>query len=87
MVRVYEVGGDPKGKTWATGLRNCVGMTLQPATGDIWCTVNERDQLGDDLVPDYATTVKQGASYGWPWYYMGRNEDPRLKDQLPYLAG
>jgi len=87
MVRVYEVGGDTKGKTWATGLRNCVGMTLQPATGDVWCTVNERDNLGDDLVPDYATAVKQGAWYGWPWYYMGRNEDPRLKDHRPDLAG
>jgi glucose/arabinose dehydrogenase/cytochrome c2 len=87
MVRVYEVGGDTKGKTWATGLRNCVGMTLQPATGDIWCTVNERDMLGDDLVPDYATSVKQGAFYGWPWYYMGKYEDPRLKDHRPDLAG
>jgi glucose/arabinose dehydrogenase/cytochrome c2 len=87
QVRVYEVGGDPKGKTWATGLRNCVGMTLQQATGAIWCTVNERDNLGDDLVPDYATRVKQGVSYGWPWYYMGKNEDPRLKDHRPDLAG
>jgi glucose/arabinose dehydrogenase/cytochrome c2 len=87
MVRVFDVGGDPKGKTWATGLRNCVGMALQPATGDVWCTVNERDNLGDDLVPDYATSVKQGAYYGWPWYYMGKNEDPRLKDHRPDLAG
>jgi glucose/arabinose dehydrogenase/cytochrome c2 len=87
MVRVFDVGGDTRGKTWATGLRNCVGMALQPATGDIWCTVNERDNLGDDLVPDYATSVKQGAYYGWPWYYMGKNEDPRLKDHRPDLAG
>ena len=87
MVRMFEVGGDVNGKTWASGLRNCVGMTLQPATGDVWCTVNERDNLGDDLVPDYATSVKQGAWYGWPWYYMGKNEDPRLKDHRPDLAG
>ena len=87
MVRVFEVGGDPAGKTWATGLRNCVGMALQPATGDLWCTVNERDALGDNLVPDYATRVKQGAWYGWPWYYMGSNEDPRLKGLRPDLAG
>jgi hypothetical protein len=87
MVRVFEVGGDPEGRTWATGIRNCVGMTLQPATGDIWCAVNERDALGDDLVPDYATSVKEGAWYGWPWYYMGNHEDPRLKDHRPDLAG
>jgi glucose/arabinose dehydrogenase/cytochrome c2 len=87
MVRVYEVGGDERGKTWATGIRNCVGMTLQPATGDIWCATNERDMLGDNLVPDYATSVKQGAFYGWPWYYMGGNEDPRLADHRPDLAG
>ncbi len=87
MVRVFEVGGDPKGRTWASGIRNCVGMTLQPATGQIWCAVNERDMLGDDLVPDYATSVKEGASYGWPWYYMGNHEDPRLKDHRPDLTG
>lgn len=87
MVRVYNTNGDTKGKTWATGLRNCVGMALQPVTNDIWCTVNERDMLGDDLVPDYATRVKEGASYGWPWYYMGTYEEPRLKDHRPDLKG
>jgi glucose/arabinose dehydrogenase len=86
-VRVFDVGGDARGKTWATGIRNCVGMTLQPATGAIWCATNERDMLGDNLVPDYATSVKQGAYYGWPWYYMGNNEDPRLKGHRPDLAG
>lgn len=88
MVRVYDVRGkDTVGKTFATGLRNCVGMTIQPATGDIWCTVNERDQLGDDLVPDYATSVKEGRFYGWPWYYMGNYEEPRMKGDRPDLAG
>jgi glucose/arabinose dehydrogenase len=86
-VRVFEVGGDTKGRNFATGIRNCVGMTVQPATGDLWCTTNERDMLGDDLVPDYATRVKSGAFYGWPWYYMGKNEDPRLKGLRPDLAG
>jgi glucose/arabinose dehydrogenase/cytochrome c2 len=86
-VRVFEVGGDPKGKTFATGLRNCVGMTVQPANGALWCAVNERDMLGDDLVPDYATRVKEGAFYGWPWYYMGKYEEPRLKGDRPDLAG
>jgi glucose/arabinose dehydrogenase len=88
MARVYDVRSkDTKGKTFATGLRNCVGMTMQPATGDIWCAVNERDMLGDDLVPDYLTRVKEGAFYGWPWYYMGNYEEPRLKGDRPDLAG
>ena len=88
MVRVYDVRrNDTVGKTFATGLRNCVGMTMQPATGDIWCAVNERDMLGDDLVPDYVTRVKEGAFYGWPWYYMGNYEEPRMKGDRPDLAG
>lgn len=84
-VLVYEVGSDKPGRTFATGLRNCVGLTLQPATGDLWCTVNERDMLGDDLVPDYSTRVREGGFYGWPWYYLGTYEDPRLKGQRPDL--
>lgn len=86
-VRVFDVGGDTRGRTWATGIRNCVGMTMQPATGAIWCATNERDNLGDNLVPDYAISVKQGGYYGWPWYYMGKYEDPRLKGDRPDLAG
>ncbi len=87
-VRAY----DPDGKNErivATGLRNCSGLTIQPETGQPWCVVNERDELGDNLVPDYATQVTQGAWYGWPWYYIGNNEDPRapLKGQRPDLAG
>ena len=88
MVRVYDMrSNDTEGRTFATGLRNCVGMTMQPATGDIWCAVNERDQLGDDLVPDYVTRVKEGAFYGWPWYYMGDNEEPRMAGDRPDLVG
>jgi glucose/arabinose dehydrogenase/cytochrome c2 len=86
-VRVFEVGGDTKGRTFATGIRNCVGMTVQPATGALWCATNERDMLGDDLVPDYATRVKEGGYYGWPWYYMGKYEEPRMKGDRPDLAG
>ncbi|TAJ91809.1 MAG: c-type cytochrome [Gammaproteobacteria bacterium] len=86
-VLVFEVGTDKPGKVYASGIRNCVGLTLQSETGDLWCTVNERDMLGDDLVPDYSTTVKEGGYYGWPWYYMGNHEDPRLKDHRPDLAG
>ena len=80
---------DPDGKNarvYATGLRNCSGMTVQPATGALWCVVNERDALGDNLPPDYATRVQEGAFYGWPWYYIGSNEDPRHKGERPDLA-
>jgi glucose/arabinose dehydrogenase len=71
---------DPRGKDrriYATGIRNCVGMAVNPTTGDLWCSTNERDGLGDDLPPDYITRVREGAFYGWPWYYVGAHEDPR----------
>jgi glucose/arabinose dehydrogenase/cytochrome c2 len=86
-VLVFEVGANKPGKVFATGIRNCVGLTIQPKSGDLWCTTNERDLLGDDLVPDYSTRVKEGGYYGWPWYYMGKYEDPRLKGDRPDLAG
>jgi glucose/arabinose dehydrogenase/cytochrome c2 len=82
---------DPEGKAplhpFATGIRNGVGIAVNPTTGDLWTSVNERDGLGDDLVPDYITRVKEGGYYGWPWYYMGNNEDPRWKNARPDLAG
>ena len=86
-VLVFEVGSQKPGKVFATGIRNCAGLTMQPATGTLWCTTNERDMLGDDLVPDYSTRVLPGHFYGWPWYYMGKYEDPRLKGDRPDLAG
>ena len=73
-------------KVYATGIRNCVGLTIQPSNGALWCTTNERDNLGDDLVPDYSARVIEGAFYGWPWYYLGAHEDPRLKGERPDLA-
>jgi glucose/arabinose dehydrogenase len=79
---------DPDGKNEkivATGLRNCAGITIQPATGLPWCVVNERDELGDNTPFEYATAVKDGAFYGWPWYYIGPNEDPRHKGARPDL--
>jgi glucose/arabinose dehydrogenase len=79
---------DPDGKNrriYATGIRNCVGMAVNPTTGDLWCSVNERDLLGDDLVPDYITRVREGAFYGWPWYYIGAYEDPRQAGARPDL--
>ncbi|MEI9998178.1 MAG: PQQ-dependent sugar dehydrogenase [Verrucomicrobiota bacterium] len=72
---------DPEGKkplhTFATGIRNGVGIAVNPITGDLWTSTNERDGLGDNLVPDYVSRVKEGGFYGWPWYYMGNHEDPR----------
>lgn len=79
---------DPQGhgrKTFATGIRNCVGLAVHPVSGDLWCSVNERDGLGDDLVPDYVTRVREGAFYGWPWFYIGANEDPGHRGQRPEL--
>ncbi|MER8501203.1 sorbosone dehydrogenase family protein [Mesorhizobium sp. M0208] len=81
---------DPDGKnprTVATGLRNCTGMTVQPASGALWCVVNERDELGDNVPFEFATEVKDGAFYGWPWYYIGNHEDPRHQGERPDLAG
>ena len=74
-------------KIVATGLRNCAGMTLQPVTDELWCVVNERDELGDNVPFEYATHIMPGAWYGWPWYYLGNNEDPRHKGERPDLAG
>jgi glucose/arabinose dehydrogenase/mono/diheme cytochrome c family protein len=82
---------DPEGQqplhTFATGIRNGVGIAVNPETGDLWSSTNERDDLGDDLVPDYITRVKEGGFYGWPWYYMGNYEDPRHAGERPDLAG
>jgi glucose/arabinose dehydrogenase len=84
QVRVFDPnGGD--GRLYAAGLRNCAALAIQPATGAPWCAVNERDGLGDDLPPDYATELRQGAFYGWPWYYIGAHPDPRLANARPDL--
>jgi glucose/arabinose dehydrogenase len=83
---------DPQGKgrrIFATGIRNCVGLAIHPTTGDLWCSTNERDGLGDNLPPDYITRVRENAFFGWPWFYMGAHQDPRhaggradLKDKI-----
>ena len=85
-VLVFDPEGK-NGKLYATGIRNCVGLAVQPATGELWCSTNERDGLGDDLVPDYVTRVKQGRFYGWPWYYIGAHEDPTHAGERPDLNG
>ena len=74
-------------RTFASGLRNPIGMALEPSTGALWTVVNERDGLGDDLVPDYATEVHDGAFYGWPFAYIGKHEDPRRRGERPDLVG
>jgi glucose/arabinose dehydrogenase len=81
---------DPDGKNqkmFATGIRNCVGLAIHPVTGDLYCSTNERDGLGDDLVPDYVTRVREGAFYGWPWYYIGDHGDPRHAGERSDLKG
>jgi glucose/arabinose dehydrogenase len=72
-------------KIYASGIRNCVGEAINPTTGQLWCSVNERDALGNNLVPDYITSVKEGGFYGWPWYYIGGHQDPRLAGKHPEL--
>jgi glucose/arabinose dehydrogenase len=79
---------DPNGtdaKIFATGIRNCVGLAVHPTTGDAYCSTNERDGFGEDLVPDYVTRVREGAFYGWPWFYIGNHEDPNHAGERPDL--
>ena len=85
-VLAFDADGGHR-RTFASGLRNCTAEAIAPAMGALWCVVNERDGLGDDLPPDFATSVREGAFYGWPWYYIGDHEDPRLRGQRPDLAG
>lgn len=84
---ILEVNPDGTGeRIFASGLRNPVGMDWAPTTNMLWTAVNERDGLGDDLVPDYITSVKDGGFYGWPYAYFGQHEDPRLKGVNPKLV-
>ena len=79
---------DPQGQNrriYAAGIRNCVGMAVQPENGTVWCSTNERDGLGDNVPTDYITRVRDGGFYGWPWYYIGANEDPRHRGERPDL--
>ncbi|HEX5514546.1 MAG TPA: PQQ-dependent sugar dehydrogenase, partial [Gammaproteobacteria bacterium] len=86
VVRVFDSEGETV-RNYATGLRNCSGMTMQPGTDTLWCTGNERDHLGANLVPDFLTTVQEGGFYGWPWYYTGNTEDPAHAGERPDLRG
>ena len=80
---------DPDGsnpRVYASGIRNPSGLAVNPVDGQLWCIVNERDGLGDDLVPDYITHVQPGGFYGWPWWYIGAHQDPRHRGKHPELA-
>jgi glucose/arabinose dehydrogenase len=84
---VLEFNPDGSGfRIYAAGLRNCVGMAINPTSGDLYCSTNERDGLGDNLPPDYITHVQDGGFYGWPWYYIGDHQDPRHLGEHPELA-
>jgi glucose/arabinose dehydrogenase len=84
---IWEIDGATGNKRlFATGLRNPNGMAWEPTTGELWTVVNERDELGNDLVPDYLTSVKDGGFYGWPYSYWGQHVDTRVKAQKPDLV-
>jgi glucose/arabinose dehydrogenase len=83
---VLEFNSDGSGRrVYASGIRNCVGEAVHPKTGQLWCSVNERDTMGDNRPPDYITHVEDGGFYGWPWYYIGGNWDPDHKGKHPEL--
>jgi|HubBroStandDraft_1064217.scaffolds.fasta_scaffold17640_2 glucose/arabinose dehydrogenase len=87
-LRANILAVDPNGRhvrVFASGMRNPSGLAIDPSTGDLWCTVNERDALGDNLVPDYITRVREGGFYGWPWWYIGAHQDPRHAGKHPEL--
>lgn len=89
LLRANVLEMNPDGtalRVFASGLRNPVGLDWEPVTGKLWAAVNERDHLGDDLVPDYLTAVADGGFYGWPFAYFGPNEDPRRKGERPDLV-
>ncbi|MDB5269767.1 MAG: L-sorbosone dehydrogenase [Hymenobacter sp.] len=84
---ILQINPDGTGeKIFASGLRNPIGLQWQPGTGKLWAVVNERDELGDELVPDYFTSVQEGGFYGWPYSYFGQNEEPRRKNERPDLV-
>jgi len=83
---VLEFNPDGSGRrVYASGIRNAVGLAVHPQTGDVWVSVNERDALGDNLVPDYISHIEAGGFYGWPWFYIGPHQDPRHAGKHPEL--
>jgi glucose/arabinose dehydrogenase len=85
--RIFEFNPDGTGQNvFAWGIRNAVGIKFRPGTNELWMSTNERDELGEDLVPDYISSVHRGGFYGWPWFYIGNHQDPRHKGKHPELA-
>jgi len=83
----FRVQSDGSGqKVYAWGIRNAVGTHFRPGSDELWMSTNERDELGDDLPPDYISSVKPGGFYGWPWFYIGNHVDPRHKGKHAELA-
>jgi glucose/arabinose dehydrogenase len=86
--RIFEFNPDGTGqKVYAWGIRNAVGMAFRPGSNELWMSTNERDDIGEDLPPDYISSVRPGGFYGWPWFYIGNHADPRHKGKHPELAG
>ncbi|PWT84516.1 MAG: sorbosone dehydrogenase [Acidobacteria bacterium] len=85
--RIFAFNPDGTGqKVYAWGIRNAVGIAFRPGTNELWMSTNERDEIGEDLPPDYISSVKPGGFYGWPWFYIGNHPDPRHKGKHPELA-
>lgn len=85
---ILEMNPDGSGlRVYASGIRNAVGIAVHPKTGELWASVNERDELGDNLPPDYITHIQDGGFYGWPWYYTGGHPDPKHQGKHPELKG
>jgi glucose/arabinose dehydrogenase len=85
--RIFEFNPDGTGlKVYAWGIRNAVGIAFRPGTNELWMSTNERDEIGEDLPPDYVSSVRPGGFYGWPWFYIGNHPDPRHKGKHPELA-
>jgi glucose/arabinose dehydrogenase len=85
--RIFEFSPDGTNrKVYASGIRNAVGIAFRPGTDELWMSTNERDEIGEDLPPDYISSVRPGGFYGWPWFYIGNHPDPRHKEKHPELA-
>jgi glucose/arabinose dehydrogenase len=85
--RIFEFNSDGSGqKVYAWGIRNAVGIAFRPGTNELWMSTNERDEIGEDLPPDYISGVRPSGFYGWPWFYIGNHPDPRYKGKHPELA-
>ena len=85
--RIFEFNPDGTDrKVYAWGIRNAVGIAFRPASNELWMSTNERDEIGEDLPPDYISSVRPGGFYGWPWFYIGNHPDPRHKGKHPELA-